>query len=119
MKLTNDVPLSSAETKTLEPFIVEVAGVDAQYEDAVDDFATTILQSAKKPRQSLRAAVNYSDLLKIIPSTGNRCERLLLQCKLILTHNRSPLLPANFEMMVFFRVNKDMWNAETLLGMKQ
>jgi hypothetical protein len=45
-------------------------------------------------------------------------ERLFSQCKLILTPQRAYMLPANFEMLAFLRVNRDLWNASTLVDVK-
>ncbi|EGZ28822.1 hypothetical protein PHYSODRAFT_468078, partial [Phytophthora sojae] len=53
-----------------------------------------------------------------IPPTSNRCERLFSQCKLVMTPQRSSLLPINFEMIEFLRANRKYWDAYTLMGIE-
>ncbi|KAG3237246.1 hypothetical protein PI124_g17762 [Phytophthora idaei] len=78
------------------------------------DFATETLRQAKWPRHS--SGIKYIDILRMIPPTSKRCERLFSQCKLVLSPLRSSLLPANFEMLVFLRANRELWNFTILLG---
>lgn len=118
VKATNEVPLSSAEAKSLEPFVQPVEA-SAASEQEESDFATRILRLAKKPRRSERAAAHYMPLVAMIPPTSNRCERLFSQCNFVLTPHRSALLPANFEMIMFLKANREMWNASTLLNMEE
>eukprot|EP00644_Phytophthora_capsici_P017640 jgi/Phyca11/120665/e_gw1.42.259.1 len=77
------------------------------------DFATATLRQAKKPRHA--SAQKYDELLSQLPPPSNRCERLFSQCKIILTLRRSSLLPANFEMLVFLRANRDLWGFTSLV----
>ncbi|ETK80833.1 hypothetical protein L915_13577, partial [Phytophthora nicotianae] len=48
--------------------------------------------------------------------TSNRCERLFSRCKLVFNPLRSSLLPANFEMLVFLRANRELSDFTSLLG---
>ncbi|OWZ07063.1 hypothetical protein PHMEG_00020596 [Phytophthora megakarya] len=52
----------------------------------------------------------------MIPPISNRCERLFSQCTLVLSPLRSSLLPANSEMLVFLRANRELWGSTSLLG---
>lgn len=55
----------------------------------------------------------------MIPPTSNHCERLFSQCKLILTPLRSSFLPVNFEIIVFLRANRELWDFTSLLGIEE
>eukprot|EP00644_Phytophthora_capsici_P008308 jgi/Phyca11/114284/e_gw1.26.396.1 len=61
------------------------------------------------------ALTRYSALARLVPPTSNTVERLFSTCKLIMTPQRSCMLPANFEMIAFLRVNREMRNASTLI----
>lgn len=113
-RLENDLLLSAAEFRFLAPFVVAVP--PQQTEDENVDFITAGLRQAKKPRRSERSTVSYDPLLRSIPPTSNRCERLFSECKLVLTSLRSSLLPVNFKTIMFLKANRDMWNAATLMG---
>ncbi|ETK84464.1 hypothetical protein L915_10569 [Phytophthora nicotianae] len=76
------------------------------------DFATKTLRQAKRPRHG--AENKYIDLLRLIPPTSNRCDRLFFQCKLVLNPLRASLLPANFEMLMFLRANRGLWDFTSL-----
>ncbi|KAG3108938.1 hypothetical protein PI125_g11387 [Phytophthora idaei] len=56
----------------------------------------------------------YSPLAALVPPTLNTCERLFSECKMTLTPQRSCMLPAHFEMLMFLRANKDMWDVTGL-----
>ncbi|ETI33442.1 hypothetical protein F443_19877 [Phytophthora nicotianae P1569] len=58
------------------------------------------------------ATVSFHELA---PPTSNTVERLFSQCKLVLTPQRTCMLPANIEMLAFLRVNRDLWNAASLI----
>ncbi|ETP42363.1 hypothetical protein F442_10730 [Phytophthora nicotianae P10297] len=77
-----------------------------------ENFATKTLRQAKRPRHG--AENKYIDLLRLIPPTSNRCDRLFSQCKLVLNPLRASLLPANFEMLMFLRANRGLWDFTSL-----
>eukprot|EP00644_Phytophthora_capsici_P003012 jgi/Phyca11/102698/e_gw1.7.1008.1 len=77
------------------------------------DYAHAILRDGKKHRVSTRTKTRYSALVRLVPPTLNTVERLFSTCKLIMTPQRGCMLPANFEMIAFLRVNREMWNAST------
>ncbi|ETP02981.1 hypothetical protein F441_20013 [Phytophthora nicotianae CJ01A1] len=105
VKVQGDRRLQADEEAAVEPFLV-VQPSSARPTKQVD-FATATLRQAKKPHAP---AQKYEELLNQLPPTSNRCERLFSQCKLILTPRRSSLLPANLEMLVFLRANRDLWS---------
>ncbi|EGZ08115.1 hypothetical protein PHYSODRAFT_526629, partial [Phytophthora sojae] len=51
---------------------------------------------------------------KMMPPTSNRCKRLFSQAKLVITPQRSSLLPENFEMSMFLRANRRYWDVNTV-----
>ncbi|ETN02234.1 hypothetical protein PPTG_16857, partial [Phytophthora nicotianae INRA-310] len=79
------------------------------------DYSHAILRDGKKRRVSTRTKTRHSALAKLVSPISNTVERLFLTCKLIMTPQRSCMLPANFEMIAFLRVNREMWNASTLI----
>ncbi|ETM98665.1 hypothetical protein PPTG_19362 [Phytophthora nicotianae INRA-310] len=83
-----------------------------------DSYAVEILRGSKKKRNAVAQSVSYSELAKMVPPTSNTVERLFSQCKLILTPQCACLLPANFEILAFLRVNRDLWNASTLVDVE-
>ncbi|KAG2896170.1 hypothetical protein PC114_g15209 [Phytophthora cactorum] len=93
VKICDGEKLSAAETAALRCFEI-------------------IQQGGVKRRQMERAV--YSPLAALVPPTLNTCERLFSECKMILTLQRSCMLPAHFEMLMFLRANKDMWDVTSL-----
>ncbi|KAG6962080.1 hypothetical protein JG688_00008785 [Phytophthora aleatoria] len=78
-----------------------------------DSYAAQIIQQGgAKRRQVERAA--YSSLAAPVPPTSNTCERLFSERKMILMLQRSCMLPVHFEMLMFIRANKDMWDVTSL-----
>ncbi|KAG3084560.1 hypothetical protein PC121_g5373 [Phytophthora cactorum] len=112
VKLLSDRALTAEEEESVARFAV----TDSTSNEAPRrvDFATETLRQAKRPRHS--SGIKYIDILRMIPPTSNRCEHLFSQCKLVLSPLRSSLLPTNFEMLVFLRANRELWNFTTLLG---
>ncbi|KAG3251087.1 hypothetical protein PI124_g4282 [Phytophthora idaei] len=78
-----------------------------------DSYAAQIIQQGgAKRRQVERAA--YSSLAAPVPPTSNTCECLFSERKMILMLLRSCMLPVHFEMLMFIRANKDMWDVTSL-----
>ncbi|OWY95181.1 LOW QUALITY PROTEIN: hypothetical protein PHMEG_00034881 [Phytophthora megakarya] len=73
-----------------------------------EDYASLLFQGKVKKRKQSLDAPTYAPLAKMIPPTSNTVERLFSQCKLVLTPQRRAMLPANFEQVLFFRVNRDV-----------
>ncbi|KAG3189857.1 hypothetical protein PC128_g11571 [Phytophthora cactorum] len=78
-----------------------------------ESYAAQIIQQGRVKRRAGGSAV-YSALATQIPPTSNACERLISESKVILTPQRSSILPAHFEMLAFLRANKDMWDITSL-----
>lgn len=97
MKLLSDQMLTATEEEVVARFTVPANAQTAVSEQV--EFATATLRKAKRPRHD--PSTNYMDILRMIPPTSNRCERLFSQCKLILTPLQSSLLPDNFERSSF------------------
>ncbi|KAE9008022.1 hypothetical protein PF011_g10874 [Phytophthora fragariae] len=101
------------EVEALEPFALKAAaeptpatcGSDLimRSRDAAEDFATGLSCSdAATPQLTPR----YSLIVAVIPPTSNLCKRLFSQCKLVMTPQRSLLLPVNFEVIEFLRAKR-------------
>ena len=94
----------------MSPFVVQSTASTPS--TSKETFAALTLRRAKKPKTSSKNS--YMKLVHLIPPTSNRVERLFSQCKLVLTPTRSRLLPVNFEMIMFLRVNRKLWNYASL-----
>ncbi|KAE9040639.1 hypothetical protein PR003_g4722 [Phytophthora rubi] len=116
VKIENKAKLTAAEARSVQRFVVDPpASSGKRKEMSSSDYANEILRGGKKARASGAASATYNDLAKVVPPTSNTVEQLFSQCKFILTPQRSCMLPANFEMLAFLRVNGDLWNATSLL----
>ncbi|KAE9353673.1 hypothetical protein PR003_g3751 [Phytophthora rubi] len=80
-----------------------------------EDFATALLRSNDIPSE---AGPRYSPLVRAILPTSTRCDILFSQCKLVMTPQRSSLLPINLEMIEFLRAIRKYCNAHTLMGIE-
>ncbi len=80
-----------------------------------DDNELTFAERAiKAKKQRNNTNKEYIDL-KFIPPTSNIVERLFSKSKLILSDVRKSMLPANLEMLLFLKVNRNLWDL-TLVG---
>ncbi|KAL4152374.1 hypothetical protein PRNP1_009305 [Phytophthora ramorum] len=115
--------LTPEELEALEPFELESAaeptpatsgsGVSTRSRNATEDFATALLRSdAATPQLS----PPYSPIVAAILPTSNLCERLFSLRKLVMTPQRSSLLPVNIEMIAFLRANRKFCDANTLMS---
>ncbi|RLN73028.1 hypothetical protein BBJ28_00019614 [Nothophytophthora sp. Chile5] len=112
VKIINGGVLSSAEAAAVGGFEELQCGNKRKAREQ-EDYATQILRSgfSKRAKQD---GVTYSSLLKQLPPTSNACERLFSQCRLVLTPQRTCMMPSNFELIIFLRANKNMWDVTTL-----
>jgi hypothetical protein len=109
-------PTEAAALKPLEcPRVVEQARASgSKRKECEGDYAAQIInQGGSKRRHGER--MPYAAVATLVPPTSNACERLFSECKWVLTPQRSSLLPANFEMLIFLRANKAMWDVTSLL----
>lgn len=116
--------LTSDELDALKPFELEDAGVRTETSAPRartrargdrEEFATALLRS---DAVSAPSSPRYSPIVNTIPPTSNHCEILFSQCKLVMTPQRSSLLPVNFEMLAFLRANRKYWDAYTLMNIE-
>jgi hypothetical protein len=76
----------------------------------IDDHELTFAERAlKSKKQRTDTNKEYMDL-KYIPPTSNIVERLFSKSKLILSDVRKSMLPANLEMLLFLKVNRNLWD---------
>ncbi|ETL41180.1 hypothetical protein L916_07779 [Phytophthora nicotianae] len=97
-------------------FVVEPTATSGKRKErAASNYASEILRGGKQMRTAGAATVSFHELAKMVPPTSNTVERLFSRCKVVLTPQRTCMLPANFEMLAFLRVNRDLWNAASLI----
>ncbi|KAE9339410.1 hypothetical protein PF008_g11585 [Phytophthora fragariae] len=115
VKAINGCALSSAEKAAVKRFEEPKRGTKRK--ERAEDYATQILRAGPSKRSKTGGRSDgtiYSSLLKQLPPTSNACERLFSQCKRVLTPQRTSMLPANFELIMFLRANRNMWGVTTL-----
>lgn len=76
----------------------------------MQDFATEVLSRAANEAAVTARNTAYDPLLYAVPPTSNTRERLFSQWKLILTPQRTRLLPVKLEMIAFLKVNRSYWD---------
>ncbi|KAG6945786.1 hypothetical protein JG687_00017084 [Phytophthora cactorum] len=120
-----EADLTPEELRVLHPFELEAAaaeptlwsngsGARTRARSDAEDFATALLQSRPISEQ---VTPRYNPIVAAIPPTSNHCERLLSQCRLVMTPQHASLLPMNFEMIVFLRANRMFWDANMLMSL--
>ncbi|ETI57223.1 hypothetical protein F443_00450 [Phytophthora nicotianae P1569] len=93
VKICNNTKLTASELRAVQRFVVEPTATSGKRKErAASNYASEILRGGKQTR-----------------TTGAGT------CKLVLTPQRTCMLPANFEMLAFLRVNRDLWNAASLI----
>ncbi|GMF80945.1 unnamed protein product [Phytophthora fragariaefolia] len=117
--------LTASERKAIKRFKVLAAppvvgskrkqrgGEGDESKNEEEDFASAVLRSRRLSAAEQKSSL-YCELLKNLPPTSNRCERLFSQAKQVLTPQRASLLPMNFEMLVFLRANRTYWDVTTV-----
>jgi len=98
--------LSPQEEKSVECFLrKKESEVPVQN---IKIFAEDVL-ARKKRRLDFSASERYCSL-HYICSTTNIVERLFSVCGNVLTDNRQRMLPINFELHIYLKVNRSFWN---------
>jgi hypothetical protein len=64
-------------------------------------------------QQAVRNFVQFRGLANIVP-TSNLVERFFSQAKLVQTPHRRAILPKTFEQIMYLKVNRSLWNVESL-----
>ncbi|KAG3110989.1 hypothetical protein PI124_g1262 [Phytophthora idaei] len=114
VKICNDSKLTAGEARAVQRFVmVPKASAGKRKERSEDRYSIDIPRGGKQLRTSA-SSVHHCDLAREVPPTSNTVERLLSQCKFVLTPQRACMLPANFEMLAFLRTSRDLWNATLL-----
>jgi len=101
VKAQNGMILSTEEAAELRAF--EVKNTQAQTSDAAD-YATRVLKKARHDRAGL-----YMEVVRHMPPTSNLVERFFSQAKLVLNPLRQKMLPANFEAVLYLKLNPAYW----------
>ncbi|OWZ07931.1 hypothetical protein PHMEG_00019605 [Phytophthora megakarya] len=116
-KTINGQVLTIAEKKPLKVFKVTTLSMPKRMERR-NDYAMKLLRVGSKKQRVPDTEGKYSKLAERIPPASNVVERLFSQCKLTSTPQRIYMMPANFEMLTFLRVNINMWNASTVASVE-
>jgi hypothetical protein len=103
--------LKKAEQNSVAFFLV--SGETTIGEEEEKNFADGVINKKRK-RVSECQSNKYLSLKFIIPTT-NKAERLFSQCSYVLPRERRSMLPVNFEMIIFLKINRSYWNIELLL----
>jgi hypothetical protein len=64
-------------------------------------------------QQAVRNFVQFRGLAHIVP-TSNLVERFFSQAKLVQSPHRRAILPKTFEQIMYLKVNRSLWNVESL-----
>ena len=81
----------------------------------LDDSAFRLLaenRARKKARHSSSASIYRST--KHIHGTTNSVERLFSRAKIVMTDQRKRITPRHLELLMFLRMNRHLWNEETV-----
>ncbi|KAG6942245.1 hypothetical protein JG687_00019172 [Phytophthora cactorum] len=115
VEAVEDLVPSAGDHKKLVGLLKHLEKLDSVYKRLQCEATTMseIIQQGGVKRRQMERAV-YSPLAALVPPTLNTCERFFSECKMILTLQRSCMLPAHFEMLMFLRANKDMWDVTSL-----
>ncbi|ETP39410.1 hypothetical protein F442_13122 [Phytophthora nicotianae P10297] len=94
VKICNNTKLTASELRAVQRFVVEPTATSGKRKErAASNYASEILRGGKQMRTAGAATVSFHELAKV------------WTC----------MLPANFEMLAFLRVNRDLWNAASLI----
>ena len=106
VKVQRGKRLATAETFALRNFERDVVVVPAA---TVTDYATRVLKKAR-----IEQCDKYEDIVRHLPPTSNLVERFFSQAKFVLSPLRQKLLPANFEAILYLKLNQTYWSADVV-----
>ena len=105
--------LTDVEEAMITRFLKPVSG--EQMSTALNLSLADEILSAKRCKRLPSKYIN----LQFIPPTSNVAERLFSSAKHILTETRKHMHHAQFETIIFLRVNKAYWGVRSLLDTKE
>jgi len=82
--------------------------------DMQDSAGLSFAQQLLKRRRIVQGRSMYIDDINHVLPTSNICERLFSQAKHVMTTQRSALLPVNFEMLLFLKINQRLWGIQSV-----
>lgn len=113
--------LTKSEKHAMKDFLkVDQPGSDSDdsSEDCDDGYADKIIRDARSSKVNrLSSKESAYRPLNHIKATSNCCERLFSQTKMIMRPHRSSMVPWHLELLVFLRVNKELWDVSTVQDM--
>jgi hypothetical protein len=106
VKVQRGKRLATLETIALCNFERDVVPVP---EVVVTDYATRVLKRAR-----IEQCDKYEDIVRHLPPTSNLVERFFSQAKFVLSPLRQKMLPANFEAVLYLKLNPAYWSADVV-----
>jgi hypothetical protein len=99
--------LTPAEKNKVKHYLIEA---EEGEDEAESNFAQTIIDRAREAkRMRVTKASKYRQLDHILP-TSNIVERLFSRAKIIMADRRKSMTPYHLELLLFLRMNKDLWS---------
>ena len=77
-------------------------------------FAESLLREGQD-RKRLRTAMSKYRRTNHINATSNICERLFSAARLIMNHLRGHMDPSSCEMLLFLKLNRDLWESPRII----
>eukprot|EP00644_Phytophthora_capsici_P018320 jgi/Phyca11/131982/e_gw1.125.25.1 len=111
--LVENLKAFNSVCKKLQEDDLSMAAVRVLFDRMIEMYPVT--KEHLRPDARIVHSPDFESGVFKIPPTSNHCERLFSQCKLILSPQRASLLPINFEILAFLRVNRTYWDAHTLM----
>jgi len=107
--------LTATERSAVEIFILPAAAARLEpAEDADLSFAESLLRDGRNVKRRRLATSKYRST-EHVSATSNVCERLFSRARLIMNHLRSHMDPDSCEMLLFLKVNSELWSSPRLI----
>ena len=95
-------------------FIVdEPENIDLEIDAPVKDYQGALKKARLNQPQAVVGGTLYISLWFILAAT-NVVERLFSQTKLVYTDGRMSMTPAHLELVMFLKINRDLWDVHTV-----
>lgn len=113
----NEDKLSVAEKSVMKPYKIDALTASTVNEVRLDDnegsILSSILREANRGNNKVAKISAYKSLDHVSP-TSNVCERLFSRTGIIMRPHRRHMDPTTLEMLIFMRMNKDLWSSQTI-----
>lgn len=92
--------------------------IDLEIDAPVNDYQSALKKARRNQPQAVVGGTLYISLWFILAAT-NVVERLFSQTKLVYTDGRMSMTPAHLELVMFLKINRDLWDAHTVLKIRR